>query len=48
MGRCPTITVDRTDGCQVYLSRESLAAQIVTSRSTEVNVLIPSGEDYVR
>lgn len=43
----PTISIDKTDGCQVYLSPESLDVEIVSSKSSEMNVLIPKGNgDY--
>ncbi|CEF61777.1 Adenylyl cyclase-associated protein [Strongyloides ratti] len=45
MGKLPTISIQKTDGCQVYLSKESFDAEIVHSKSSEMNVLIPNGED---
>jgi len=45
-GTVPTIMVDKTDGCQIFLSKESLETEIVTAKSSEMNVCIPSGEDY--
>ncbi|CAA2987044.1 Cyclase-associated protein 1 [Olea europaea subsp. europaea] len=45
-GSAPTISVDNTAGCQLYLSKDSLAASITTAKSSEVNVLVPgSGSD---
>jgi len=46
MGHVRTVDVQKTDGCQVYLSKESLDAEIVTSKISELNVLVPdaSGE----
>lgn len=47
MGKVPTISIDKTDGCQVYLSKDSLDVEIVSSKSSEMNVLIPKGDgDY--
>lgn len=47
-GKVPTISVDKTDGCQIYLSPDSLSVEIVSSKSSEMNVLIPKGNgDYV-
>lgn len=47
-GKVPTISVDKTDGCQIYLCPESLDVEIVSSKSSEINVLIPKGNgDYV-
>lgn len=47
LNKVPTITVDKTDGCQIYLSKDSLSAEIVTSKSSEVNVMVPKADgDY--
>ncbi|KAI4298347.1 hypothetical protein L6164_031920 [Bauhinia variegata] len=40
-GSAPTISVDNTSGCQLYLSRDSLEASISTAKSSEINVLVP-------
>lgn len=45
LGTLPTISIQKTDGCQVYLSNDSLNAEIVTSKSSEMNVLAPIGDD---
>ena len=45
-GSVPTIMVDKTDGCQIFLSKDSLKSEIVTAKSTEMNVCVPKGEDY--
>ncbi|KAK1293411.1 hypothetical protein QJS10_CPB17g02178 [Acorus calamus] len=42
-GSAPTISVDNTGGCQLYLSKDSLQASITTAKSSEINVLIPGG-----
>ncbi|XP_010254869.1 PREDICTED: cyclase-associated protein 1-like [Nelumbo nucifera] len=42
-GSAPTISVDNTGGCQLYLSKESLGASITTAKSSEINVLVPGG-----
>lgn len=48
MGKVPTISIDKTDGCQMYLSNDSLAVEIVSSKSSEMNVLVPRGNgDFV-
>lgn len=48
LGKVPTISVDKTDGCQIYLSPEALDVEIVSSKSSEMNVLVPKGNgDYV-
>jgi adenylyl cyclase-associated protein len=45
-GVVPTIGISKTDGCQVYLSESSLNAEIVTSKSSEMNVLVPSANGF--
>ncbi|CAD5234365.1 unnamed protein product [Bursaphelenchus xylophilus] len=47
MGTLPTISIQKTDGCQVYLSKDSINAEIVTSKSSEMNVLVPVGDDFI-
>ncbi|XP_024979484.1 cyclase-associated protein 1 [Cynara cardunculus var. scolymus] len=45
-GTAPTISVDNSSGCQLYLSKDSLEASITTAKSSEINVLVPaSGPD---
>lgn len=47
-GTVPTISIDKTDGCQMFLSNDSLGVEIVSSKSSEMNVLVPkSNGDYV-
>ncbi|XP_053383314.1 adenylyl cyclase-associated protein 1-like [Mercenaria mercenaria] len=41
MGKCPTVSIDKTDGCMMYLSKDSLDAEIVTAKSSEMNILVP-------
>ncbi|CAL9065092.1 cyclase-associated protein 1-like [Musa acuminata AAA Group] len=40
-GSAPTISVDNTSGCQLYLSKDSLGASITTAKSSEINVMVP-------
>jgi len=47
LGSVPTISVDKTDGCQMYLSKDSVNAEIVTAKSSEMNVMIPVDDDFV-
>lgn len=48
MGKVPTVAIDKTDGALIYLSPQSLDAEVVTSKSSEVNVSIPQGDgDFV-
>lgn len=44
MGKVPTISINKTDGCHVYLSNDSLKCEIVSAKSSEMNVLVP-GKD---
>ncbi|XP_068216986.1 adenylyl cyclase-associated protein 1 isoform X2 [Palaemon carinicauda] len=44
MGVMPTLSIEKTDGCQVYLSKESLKTEIISAKSTEMNVLIPNDD----
>lgn len=41
----PTLSIQKTDGCQVYLSKSAINAEIITSKSSEMNVLVPGAED---
>jgi len=43
-GRAPTISVDKTDGVQIYLSKEGLETEILSSKSSEMNILIPGAQ----
>ncbi|XP_030450226.1 cyclase-associated protein 1 [Syzygium oleosum] len=43
-GSAPTISVDNTAGCQLYLSKDSLGTSITTAKSSEINVLVPGAE----
>ena len=45
-GTVKTVNIDKTDGCMMYLSKESVNANIVTAKSSEMNILVPddSGE----
>lgn len=46
-GVMPTINIDKTDGCQVYLNEESKDVDIITAKSSEMNILVPVGDgDY--
>lgn len=40
-GRVPAISIDKSGGVQVYLSKNSLETEIITSTSSEMNVIIP-------
>lgn len=46
MGAVPTISVEKTDGCQMYLSKEAAeSTEIITAKSSEMNVLVPNPQD---
>lgn len=48
MGKVPTISINKTDGCHVYLSKSSLKCEIVSAKSSEMNILVPTEEgDFV-
>lgn len=40
----PTIAIDKSDGGQIYLSRESLGVEILTAKCSALNVLVPPTE----
>ncbi|TPX46488.1 hypothetical protein SeMB42_g03670 [Synchytrium endobioticum] len=47
-GTCPTVNIDKTDGIQVYLSKSALGAEIMTAKSSEMNVLFEGADgDFV-
>jgi adenylyl cyclase-associated protein len=46
LGTLPTILLDQVDGATIFLSKESLATEIFSSKCTSVNVNLPTEEDY--
>lgn len=47
-GSMPTISIDKTNGCRVYLSEQAKDVDIITAMSTEVNILVPKNDgDFV-
>ena len=38
------VSIDKTDGCQVYLSKASISCEIVMAKSSEMNICIPDGK----
>ncbi|XP_078279025.1 adenylyl cyclase-associated protein 1 [Rhinoraja longicauda] len=46
LGTVPTISINKTDGCHIYLSKDSLACEIVSAKSSEMNILIPEKDDF--
>lgn len=47
IGTLPTVSIDKTDGAQIYLSEKSLQAEIVSAKSSEMNIVIPKDGDFV-
>ena len=48
MGAVPTINGEKTDFAEIYLSEKSIKSEIVTAKSSSVNVSVPDGTgDYV-
>ena len=47
LGKVPTISVEKTDGCQMFLSEDSKAVEIISAKSSEMNVSIPNGDEFV-
>uniref|UniRef100_A0A1A8BHA2 CAP, adenylate cyclase-associated protein, 2 n=1 Tax=Nothobranchius kadleci TaxID=1051664 RepID=A0A1A8BHA2_NOTKA len=48
LGTVPTISVNKTEGCQIYLSKDALSCDIISAKSSEMNILVPEGEDDYR
>ncbi|EHA98884.1 Adenylyl cyclase-associated protein 1 [Heterocephalus glaber] len=47
MGKVPTFSINKTDGCHIYLSKNSLDCEIASAKSSEMNILIPKeGGDF--
>ena len=44
-GACQTFTVDKCSGTQLILSKESLAAEVVSAKSSELNIVMPAEEE---
>lgn len=47
-GKAPTMAVDKTDGLQVYLSKDSLDMEVLSAKSSSINFMVPTDDgDYV-
>ncbi|KAI8802268.1 adenylate cyclase associated N terminal-domain-containing protein [Cladochytrium replicatum] len=48
-GKAPTVNIDKTDGLQLFLSQQCLDIDIMTAKSSEMNVLFQetAGGDFV-
>eukprot|EP00999_Lentomonas_sp_LEN2_P000364 NODE_1366_length_889_cov_84.564304_g1320_i0.p1 GENE.NODE_1366_length_889_cov_84.564304_g1320_i0~~NODE_1366_length_889_cov_84.564304_g1320_i0.p1 ORF type:complete len:237 (+),score=62.16 NODE_1366_length_889_cov_84.564304_g1320_i0:128-838(+) len=44
-GKCPTMNVEKTDGIQLYLSRENMDLEFTNSKSSEMNISYPGKTD---
>jgi len=42
--RVPTVQIEKTDGCHIYLSSTSLDTELITSKSSEMSINIPFGD----
>ena len=40
----PTIQIEKTDGCHIYLSQTSLNTEFITSKSSEMTINVPLGD----
>jgi len=40
MGQVPTVTIDKTDGFQLFLRKESLGVELISAKSAEINICI--------
>ncbi|KAG0248765.1 hypothetical protein BG011_009929 [Mortierella polycephala] len=45
LGRAPTVSLDKVDSCMVYLSKECLDVEILTSKCSAVNILTPDSTE---
>lgn len=45
LGKCPTVICDVCDSGQIYLAKEALDCELVTSKSNSINLNVPSGDD---
>ncbi|KAF9909945.1 hypothetical protein EC991_007748 [Linnemannia zychae] len=45
LGRAPTVSLDKVDSCMVYLSKECLDVEILTSKCSAVNILTPEATE---
>jgi len=45
--KVPSVAIDKCTGVQIFLSKSSLKAEIIVSKSSEMNLVIPKGDDTV-
>ena len=46
-GKVPTLSIDKTDGIELYLSQDSINSEIITAKSSAMNILVPKDDDFV-
>jgi len=46
-GKIPNFAVDKSSSVQIIISKESMDAQVVTSKCDSVNVMFPHGDDHI-
>ena len=39
--KVPTVSIDKTDGCQVFFPSGIGSTEIVTAKSSEMNIMLP-------
>ncbi len=39
------MSIDKTDGCQVFLNKNCLGCEIFSAKSSEMNICVPKGDD---
>lgn len=44
-GAAPTILLDQVDGASIYLSKESLATEVFTSKCSSINIVLPAEKE---
>ncbi|KAH8860210.1 Adenylyl cyclase-associated protein isoform 3 [Schistosoma japonicum] len=47
LGKLSTVNIDKTDGCQVFLNEDSKYADVITAKSSEVNLLVPNATGHI-
>ncbi|KAH8894033.1 hypothetical protein GQ53DRAFT_744803 [Thozetella sp. PMI_491] len=45
MGSIPTVLMDQIDGATIYFSKESISTRVFHSKSANININVPDGED---
>ena len=44
LDRVPTVQIEKTDGCHIYLPESSLDTEFITSKSSEMSINVPVGD----